>query len=47
MPIYFKIVIKSTPSINRAQGTVNTKTKQKEVLEINGRYDPAIFAVWM
>lgn len=42
MPIYFRTVIKPTPSISRAQGTVNIKTKQKEVLEINGRHDPAI-----
>lgn len=41
MPFYFKTVIKPITSISRAQGTVNIKTKQKEVLEINGRHDPA------
>ena len=42
MPIYFHTVIKPTPSISKAQATINVKTNQKEVLEIKGRHDPSI-----
>ena len=42
MPVLFRCVIKPTPSIARAQETVNVKTGENAVLEIRGRHDPAI-----
>lgn len=42
MPMMFKVVIKPTPSIARAQKTVNITDKTDTTLEINGRHDPCI-----
>ncbi|MDF9825272.1 chorismate synthase [Breznakia sp. PF5-3] len=42
MPIIIKTVIKPTPSIYKKQETVNYKTKENTVLQIEGRHDPAI-----
>ena len=42
MPVIFRCVIKPTPSIARAQQTVDILAKQNATLEIKGRHDPAI-----
>ena len=42
MPIIFKTAIKPTPSIQMEQNTLRLSTKQKDVLQIKGRHDPAI-----
>lgn len=42
MPITFKTAIKPTPSIYKQQETVNLNSKQNEILQIQGRHDPAI-----
>lgn len=42
MPICFKVAIKPTPSIAKAQNTVNLETKKNDILEIKGRHDPCI-----
>ena len=42
MPIRFKTVIKPTPSIARAQKTVNFETMEETEIEIKGRHDPCI-----
>lgn len=42
MPIVFKTAIKPTPSIAKAQNTINIETKKEDVLEIKGRHDPCI-----
>ncbi len=42
MPISFKVAMKPTPSIAKAQNTVNLKTGENDVLEIVGRHDPCI-----
>lgn len=42
MPIGFRVAIKPTPSIAKAQNTVNLETKKNDVLEIHGRHDPCI-----
>ncbi len=42
MPILFQTVVKPTPSIYRKQETVNIATKENEILQIEGRHDPAI-----
>ena len=42
MPIIFNTAIKPTPSIAKAQNTINVKTKKQDVLEIKGRHDPCI-----
>lgn len=42
MPICFRTVVKPTPSIYKAQDTVNIKTKENTSLTIEGRHDPAI-----
>ena len=42
MPIVFKCAIKPTPSISRAQSTVNFKEMKNESLTVEGRHDPAI-----
>lgn len=42
MPIRIKSVVKPTSSIFKPQETINLKTKEKEILEISGRHDPAI-----
>ncbi|MCK5812413.1 MAG: chorismate synthase [Clostridiales bacterium] len=42
MPITFNIVMKPTPSIAKKQHTINLKTKENVIIEINGRHDPCI-----
>lgn len=42
MPITFKVGFKPTPSISRAQNTVNLNTKENTTIEIVGRHDPCI-----
>ena len=42
MPVIFRCAIKPTPSIARAQQTVDILAKQNATLEIKGRHDPAI-----
>ena len=42
MPLDFNVCIKPTPSIGKAQNTVNIKTEKNDVLEIKGRHDPCI-----
>lgn len=42
MPISIKVAMKPTPSIAKAQNTVNLVTGENDVLEIVGRHDPCI-----
>ncbi len=42
MPIVIKTAVKPTPSIYKAQQTVNIQTKENCTLEIEGRHDPCI-----
>lgn len=42
MPVIFRTVIKPTPSIGKAQKTVNFITEEEKEIEISGRHDPAI-----
>jgi len=42
MPLLFRVGIKPTPSIGKAQNTVNVETQEDAVLEIKGRHDPCI-----
>lgn len=42
MPICFKVAVKPTPSIAKAQNTINLVTGENDVLEIKGRHDPCI-----
>ena len=42
MPISFSCAVKPTPSIARAQNTVNYITGEEAVLAIHGRHDPCI-----
>ena len=42
MPVIFRCAVKPTPSIARAQQTVDIVNRQEAVLEIKGRHDPAI-----
>lgn len=42
MPLIFRASIKPTPSIAKAQKSVNLKTMENVMLEINGRHDPCI-----
>ncbi len=42
MPIVFRVAIKPTPSIARAQESVRLETLTEETLEIVGRHDPCI-----
>jgi chorismate synthase len=42
MPIIFRAAVKPTPSIAKPQQTVNIKTGEIEMLEIEGRHDPCI-----
>lgn len=43
MPILFRTVIKPTPSIFKAQNTVDFNEKKDTIMELQGRHDPAIF----
>ena len=42
MPIIFRVAIKPTPSIAKAQRSVNLMTMEEVTLEIKGRHDPCI-----
>ena len=42
MPIIFRVAIKPTPSIAKAQKSVNLNSKEEVTLEIKGRHDPCI-----
>jgi len=42
MPIIFRTAVKPTPTIFKAQNTVDFKTMENTVLEAKGRHDPAI-----
>ena len=42
MPILFRCAVKPTPSIFKAQDTVDFTKKENSVLELKGRHDPAI-----
>ncbi len=42
MPVIFRCAVKPTPSIGKAQNTVNLYTNQPEELVITGRHDPCI-----
>lgn len=42
MPLVFCVAIKPTPSIAKAQQTVNLSTGENVTLQINGRHDPCI-----
>ena len=42
MPIIFRTAFKPTPSIGKAQQSVNLKEFKETTLEINGRHDPCI-----
>ena len=42
MPIIFRVAIKPTPSIQKEQNTINTKTCENTKIQIVGRHDPAI-----
>ncbi len=42
MPMRFRTVIKPTPSIYKKQETINMHTMQNEMMQIEGRHDPAI-----
>lgn len=42
MPVIFRCAIKPTPSIAKAQETVDILQKENATLEIKGRHDPAI-----
>ena len=42
MPLVFRAAFKPTPSIAKAQQTVNLETMENTTLEIHGRHDPCI-----
>ncbi len=42
MPIIFRTAFRPTPTISKAQNTVNIKTGEDAVLEAKGRHDPCI-----
>ena len=42
MPIVFNVGIKPTPSISKAQETIDIKNHQNTTLEVHGRHDPCI-----
>ena len=41
-PIIFRLALKPTPSIFKAQNTIDVKTKENVVLDIKGRHDSCI-----
>jgi len=42
MPIEFTVAVKPTPTISKAQKTVNMKTMREETIVFSGRHDPCI-----
>ena len=42
MPVLFEVIVKPTPSIARAQQTLNISTGDVSPLEVKGRHDPCI-----
>ncbi len=42
MPLTFRVAIKPTPSIAKAQKTVNLRTMENATIEVKGRHDPCI-----
>lgn len=44
MPIYFKTVLKPTPSIGKEQNSISLKDKKDAKLTVKGRHDPCIVA---
>lgn len=42
MPLIFRVAIKPTPSISKAQKTVDIEKKENAQIEIKGRHDPCI-----
>ena len=42
MPLVCRVAIKPTPSIGRAQESINLRTRESASLEIEGRHDPCI-----
>jgi len=42
MPVTFKVAFKPTPSIAKAQNTIDFKAKQDTVIEVGGRHDPCV-----
>lgn len=42
MPIVIRIAVKPTPSVSYMQDTINIKTRQDDIIEIEGRHDPCI-----
>lgn len=42
MPVVFRCAVKPTPSIARAQQTIDLESGENAVIEIKGRHDPAI-----
>ncbi len=42
MPIIFRVAIKPTPSVAKAQKTLNIHTGEEEILNVGGRHDPCI-----
>lgn len=44
LPIYFKTVLKPTPSISKSQNSISLKDKKDAKLSVKGRHDPCIVA---
>ncbi len=42
MPVVFRVAMKPTPSIGKAQKSVNLLTREQEELVIHGRHDPCV-----
>jgi chorismate synthase len=42
MPLIFRVAVKPTPSIGRAQRTINIESMENDTIEISGRHDPCI-----